>query len=213
MNAYDHIYLEQAMDTLGNMLEYAVSSCGQAMKPFYRMFLSSGIATQFAMGNPKYIAGMSGTELARAVAAAVGDHLPADRPLPEGERSTCYWTGWALAYIQWQMGCSFEYLEQNGLAIEVLAEAYPTLHETDLSKVLLFAEDKIRVRLEETEAPLRRFRRQLHLTQAELATQSGVSLRMIRAYEQKKQDLGKAEVRTVFNLSRVLGCTPADLVT
>lgn len=50
--------------------------------------------------------------------------------------------------------------------------------------------------------------KQSHLTQSELAEQSGVTLRMIQAYEQGDQDILKAEVRTVFALSRVLGCAP-----
>ena len=41
---------------------------------------------------------------------------------------------------------------------------------------------------------------------------SGVSLRSIQMYEQKVNDIDKAQARTVYKLSRVLGCTVEDLL-
>ena len=49
-------------------------------------------------------------------------------------------------------------------------------------------------------------RKQSCFTQKELTELSGVTLRMIQAYEQGDQDILKAEAGTVFALSRVLGC-------
>ena len=40
-----------------------------------------------------------------------------------------------------------------------------------------------------------------------LAEFSGVTLRMIQAYEQGDQDIMKAEAGTVFALAKVLGCS------
>lgn len=40
----------------------------------------------------------------------------------------------------------------------------------------------------------------------------GVSLRSIQMYEQKVNDIDKAQARTVYKLSRVLGCTVEDLL-
>ncbi|MBO7637321.1 MAG: helix-turn-helix transcriptional regulator [Paludibacteraceae bacterium] len=50
-------------------------------------------------------------------------------------------------------------------------------------------------------------RKQSRFTQKELAELSGVTLRMIQAYEQGDQDILKAEAGTVFALARVLGCS------
>ena len=58
---------------------------------------------------------------------------------------------------------------------------------------------------------MKAIRKQSRLTQKELADLSGVTLRMIQAYEQGDQDINKAETRTVFALSRVLGCAPEVL--
>lgn len=40
---------------------------------------------------------------------------------------------------------------------------------------------------------------------------SRTSLRMVQLYEQRKQDIRKAEAQTLVNLSRVLGCGVEDL--
>ena len=58
---------------------------------------------------------------------------------------------------------------------------------------------------------LRERRKELGMTQKELAEKSGTSLRMVQLYEQRKQDIRKAEAQTIVNLSRVLGCGVEDL--
>ena len=46
----------------------------------------------------------------------------------------------------------------------------------------------------------------------ELAKQSGVSLRSIQMYEQRNKDINKAQMETVNNLAKVLGCKMEDLM-
>lgn len=50
------------------------------------------------------------------------------------------------------------------------------------------------------------------LSQAELAKISGVSLRSIQMYEQRVNDIDKAQAQTVYKLSRVIGCVMEDLL-
>ncbi len=52
MNAYYEGYLDNAQDTLGNMMDYAVHSCGITAEKIFEMFLISGVAKQFERGNP-----------------------------------------------------------------------------------------------------------------------------------------------------------------
>ena len=42
------------------------------------------------------------------------------------------------------------------------------------------------------------------LSQSQLATQSGVNVRMIQYYEQQAEDINKAEAATVYRLACVL---------
>ena len=59
---------------------------------------------------------------------------------------------------------------------------------------------------------LMRQRELCSLTQEELAERSGISLRSIQMYEQRRKDLGKAAVSTVLALARTLGCRIEDLL-
>lgn len=206
-HAYNQLYLEDAMNNLGTMLDCAVNAAQCDLLVFYEMFLSSGVASQMEVGNPRYLSGMSGMELMQLVlkrssdkAISVMDYVPFDRT-PE------YWAGWALAYYQWFSAHSFSFIQRNGLSISTVLSLYSTLHEADPSKFVQTADTLIQTHLNTRKNMLKTIRKQSHLTQKELAELSGVTLRMIQAYEQGDQDIMKAEVRTVFALARVLGCS------
>ena len=59
---------------------------------------------------------------------------------------------------------------------------------------------------------LKRIRENRGLSQSELAKLSGVKLRSIQMYEQRVNDIDKAQAGTIYKLSRVLGCTVEDLL-
>ena len=69
-----------------------------------------------------------------------------------------------------------------------------------------------RMKVNKTVNRLKAQRKLSGLTQTELANRSGVSLRMIRAYEQGQQPLAKAEAGTVFSLAKALGCDAEALL-
>ena len=55
------------MENLGDMMDYAIHDLNFSGSEFLACFISSGIAKEIENGNPKFIAGMSGVELAREV--------------------------------------------------------------------------------------------------------------------------------------------------
>ena len=59
---------------------------------------------------------------------------------------------------------------------------------------------------------LKRRRELCGLTQEELAGRSGVSLCPIQMYEQRVNDIDKAQAQTIYKLSRVIGCSMEDLL-
>ena len=67
MRAYDESYLEDAMFSMGEMVDYAVSDCGVDMGEFLSLFCISGIADLIASGHPKYLVGRFGAETAKDV--------------------------------------------------------------------------------------------------------------------------------------------------
>lgn len=89
---------------------------------------------------------------------------------------------------------------------------YPTLHEADLSKFVSVADGIIEKSKNEDISSLKKIRKAKGITQKELAELSCSSLRMIQLYEQKQQDISKAETQTLLNISKVLGCSVNDLL-
>ena len=131
--AYKKTYLSSAMRNLAVMMDCGVRKYGYSIEEFYNKFLASDVSRQFASGNPRYLVGMSGAELADCVVEVSGGTV-----LNENNGTYTvgpeYWAGWALAYYQWLSCRSFTYMLEKGLGInEVVAMYYP-LHEADLSK-------------------------------------------------------------------------------
>lgn len=209
--AYNELYLSDAMDSLGEMLDYAVNGRGLELGDFYHRFLASGIADAFGQACPKYLGGMSGIELAEAVLQRTGES-PEEVKYTQGPPYKEYWCGWTLAYLQWYTGLSFAYIDSHGLPIELLADMYHPLHEADVHKTVDMALERIRAFNAAAPNPVKVRRKALGLTQEELARRCGITLRMVQAYEQGRQDLGKAEASTMLNLARVLCCRPEELV-
>ena len=202
MNAYDKAYLEDAMSNLAVMLDYGSMTYGDP-ELFFDRFLVSDISKQFGSGSPRYIAGMSGIELAEKVIEDTGGTPAYVEYRPFGRTAT-YWAGWALAYLQWYTGYTFEKIKEWGVTISFMLNLYPTHHEADISKMIDTATARIAEYKGKSVNPLKRQRKSAGLTQKELAGISGISLRMIRAYEQKSQDISKASFATVSRLESVL---------
>lgn len=73
------------------------------------MFIAGGLAAQFGSGVPKYISGMSGTELVWEVVGRSGRVRELPEAKPEYSCSREYWCGWILAYYQWYSGRSYRF--------------------------------------------------------------------------------------------------------
>ena len=212
IHAYNHYYLEDAMNNVGSMLDCAVNAVHCDISVFFEMFLASGVASQIQIGNPRYVSGLSGVELCQKVFEKSSDFYIKEIDYQPFERTKEFWAGWSLAYYQWFRAKSFLYIQRNGLEINRIVEMYPTLHEADLSKFVETADNIIESYLVERPNVLKTIRKQAKLTQQRLAEISGVTLRMIQAYEQGDQDISKAEAQTVFALSKALGCSPETII-
>ena len=207
--AYDISYLDDAMTSLGAMLDYAVNSCGEDLALFYARFLASGVADAFSRANPKYLGGLSGIELATLVASRTGSELPKEDGLID-IGSPEYWTGWTLAYLSWYLRMDFGTLQSRGLTVQSLHERYPVLHEADLSKVVRFATGRLNAA--SGGDLLKLARRNARLTQQQLADMTGIPVTVIRSYEQNQRSLKSAETENVLRICRVLGCRIEDLL-
>lgn len=208
IRAYDEKYLEDAMKNLGEALDYAVNDCGISMDKFFELFIASGIATQFEKGVPKFVSGLSGTELVYEIINKSGAGIQLSLPITEYDYSSAYWCGWIIAYYQWHTGRSFKDIFTNISAVE-LENLYPTLHEASEEKAV----DTINKIIERKGYPtkLQLLRKNCGYSQRELAEKAGVNLRTLQQYELKAKDINKAASGTLLSLAKVLGCHIEDL--
>lgn len=209
--AYNELYLDDAMNNLGDMIDFAVRDLNLDPDEFFGWFISSGVASKFEKGNPKYITGMSGYELAETVLKETNVEYEKREPSHIDFKGREYWAGWILAFYQWTTNKRFEDIVKDGLTLSTVFSMY-ILHEADESKFVESANEIIARNKENKKSNLHNIRKARGFTQQELSDASGVSLRMIQLYEQKQNDISKAQVGVVINLAKVLGCEIEDLI-
>lgn len=209
IHAYDKVYLEKARTTLGRMLDFAVCELHCDLTAFFDMFISSGIAVLFEDGDFTVIAGKSGVELAYQVLEESGLDIQRTKPAFAASRSPEYWTGWALAYYQWETGLSFREITAC-IPISDILDLYYPYHEMDIRQ---FADKMNELYLAaKPDTNLKILRRQAGLSQRQLAELSGVPLRTIQQYEQRQKNINKAQAEYLMCLSHTLCCRVDDLV-
>lgn len=209
MHAYSELYIEKAQAAFGNMLHCAVYEIGMELSEFYGHFLRSKIAYGFGLGEPKYTVGMSGIELTMEVMHCTTGQYIEVVPSYSFDKSPEYWSGWALAYYEWCRSIPFDRINEI-VSIDEIRDMYDPYHEADITKFV----DEVDRRMErrQEESRLARLRAYAGLSQRLLAERSGVSVRMIEQYEQKKKDINRASSATVYQLSRALNCRMEDLL-
>ena len=207
--AYQETYLSKAQAALGDAFDYAVGTCHIPGSDFIKLFTASSISRRMENGEPAYLAGKSGIEIASdVVLETTGKQLEAG-PQEHFGRSREYWIGWAVCYYQWFSARSYSDIFKV-LSYEDLANMYHTLHEADITKFVDIVDEKIREYFKDTN--LKRIRSSYGCTQAELAKRSGVTLRSIQMYEQRNKDINKASADALYRISKVLGCSMESLL-
>lgn len=209
IHAYSESYLNDAKQNLAVFFDYAIKDCRLNADLFAKLFVQSGYADKFERGNPAIVSGMSGIELAKRVIEYADPHREFPERIFSEERSDVYWAGWALAEYQWETAKRFKDIFSR-IAFSEIISMYRVYHEMDIRH---FIEDmNKKYNSAEWEPRLKTIRENRGISQAELSRLSGVKLRSIQMYEQKVNDIDKAQAGTVYKLSRVLGCTVEDLL-
>lgn len=209
IHAYDNQYLDDAMKCLGEAMDYAANGCRMKMDEFLALFIGTGYAEQFAAGVPKYVSGVSGTELVMDVLTRSG----ADTDFPQAridyDCSPQYWCGWILAYYQWYTGRSFKEIQKH-ISMQEIEKLYPALHEAAEEKFVDTVNRMIRKKNLPTR--LQTQRKISGYSQRALAEKVDVNLRTLQQYEIRAKDINKAAGATLLSLSRALGCRVEDLL-
>ena len=209
IHAYQEIYLSNAQSMLGDAFDYGINACHIPGSSFVKLFVASTVSKRLENGEPSYLSGKSGIEVAMEILAETTGKTPDAAPQEHFGRSREYWIGWAVAYYQWFSGRSYSEIFKV-VTFEELQKLYDPLHEADITKFADILDARMREFFADTS--LKRIRTAYGCTQAELAKRSGVSLRSIQMYEQRNKNINKASAETLLRLSRVLGCTMEDLM-
>ena len=207
--AYQEIYLNNAQTTLGDAFDYAINACHIPGADFLKLFIASSISKRIENGEPAFLAGKSGIEVASDIVfESTGRHLEVE-PQDHLGRSPEYWIGWAVCYYQWYSARSYNDIFKV-LSFDDLKRMYYMLHEADITRFVDIADEKMREHFKETN--LKRYRTTYGCSQSELARRSGVSLRSIQMYEQRNKDINKASALSLYRISKVLGCSIENLL-
>lgn len=209
IRAYNESYLNDAKGTLSQFFDYLINDCEMPADWVSALFVSSGYAEQFERGNPLILAGMSGIELARAVVSESYREKELPEPRYADGLSPEYWAGWALAEYQWYSAKRFSDIFRCVKLSQIVA-MYSVYHEMDISKFISAMEERCASVV--LPSKLKALRENRNLSQSELSAASGVSLRSIQMYEQRINDINKAQAGTVYKLSRAIGCNVEDLL-
>jgi len=126
---FNELYLENISRVFGDMLNYAVNVCNEDGDEFLQKFIESGIAQQFEMGNPKYIVGKSGIEIAMEILG----QLDCRRNFLSNT-SKEYWAAYVLAKFKFNTELSFKEILKR-LPFSKILELYHPLHEADITKI------------------------------------------------------------------------------
>ena len=208
-HAYNKSYLSNAKNRLSQFFDYAINDCNFKSDWIAMMFVQSGYAEQFERGNPAILAGMSGIELAQLVINKIYKEKKLPSPSFSNDKSAEYWAGWALAEYQWYTGRRFKDIFEYAPLSKIIS-MYSVYHEMDITQ-FIDTMDQFYTEID-VETKLKRIRESRGLSQADLASEPGVHLRSIQMYEQKANDIDKAQAKTLYKISRVLGCTIEDLL-
>lgn len=209
IHAYDKSYLSNAQKNLACMLDYLVNELDNPIETAWKWFLGSKAAIQFEQGDCSVIVGKSGIELAYSVLKDAGKERPDTVQMLPFNRSREYWTGWVLAYYQWETGLPFSEIEE-AIPVQEICMLYEPYHEMDIRQLT----DRLNELYHEAnpDTRLKTARVMAGLSQSELAEMSGVSVRTIQQYEQRQKSINKARSETLLRLSRALCCDMEDLM-
>lgn len=168
------------MKCLGEAMDYAANNCQLEMDKFLELFIGTGYAGQFAAGVPKYVSGVSGTELVMDVLTKSGTDIDFPPAQIDYDFSPQYWCGWILVYYQWYTGRSFKEIQKH-ITMREIEKLYPALHEASEKKFV----DTVNRMIRKKDPPtrLQAQRRISGYSQRELAEKVGVNLRTLQQYE------------------------------
>lgn len=209
IHAYNELFVESAQNIFGHMFDYSLNEIGIDAEKLGVIIKTSSIIRQFGKGNTMYITGITGPELAKIVIENAGLKLDYPDEVMYMDKSPEYWAGWSVAYYQWIRNISFSEI-LKAVSITDILKMYNPYHEMDVMSFVEVMDEKLKDNNRNTR--LKSKREQAGLSQSELSKVSGVPVRQIQLFEQRRRDINKTQAITLLKLSKALFCNVEDIM-
>ena len=203
---YKEMSISKNCGIVGDLFDFIINECQIDGDEFVGLFLKSKVCKKIENKEYDYLIGKSGIELGLEILEEFNIKVQ-DYSTISFIRTEEYWCGWAISYFHHINGMDYKKIFEL-VTFEDLLRLYPTLHEADITKFIEVLE-KIN---KEKPSNLKKIRVNYGCSQKELAEMSGVSLRSIQMYEQKRKDINKAQIDAVLKIANALGCNIKDIL-
>jgi len=201
IHAYDDDCMPVIREKVACMFEIAVIHKKMDIDDFANKFISSNISKALETNDFINSMGKSGIELLSIILNEEPENI-IQNPFPTPE----YWVGYVISFVQWYFNKSFKEVIQAYPCSKLINNYFP-YHEMDIMEIVELYKEKLNII-----SKLKIYREKNNLSQGELANLSGIPIRTIRAYEQGKLDIAKAQAETIYKLAKVLNCTIEELI-
>ncbi len=223
MGAYNRSYLENVKSNLGAMLDCGINTLEFGPRDFYNMFLDSDMSDKINRGDAYSICTLGGVELAEYVVCfamnnskyihvkkasdpAFNQHLN-DAIINVNSKE--YWAGTVIAEYSWEKNMSYQELD-GYISVEEVIGLYKDFANADSLVINIRLDEMLNAKKKVAKLKLRR--EMLGLSQSELAEQSGIPLRTLQQYEQRRKNINNAKAVYLVDLASVLRCEVRDLI-
>jgi hypothetical protein len=136
-HAYSELYINDAQITVAHSFDYAVRALKMSLSEYVEKFLHFEYLHLLEIGNPHYVGGVSGCELALEVCG-----IQSDIPSPSYNPGKEYWIGWIAAYYQWYRNVSYKAIFEK-FSLERFESAYLTFHEENKMRMVEYMDEVI----------------------------------------------------------------------
>ena len=223
MGAYNRSYLENVKCNFGAMLDCGINTLEFGPRDFYNMFLDSDMSDKINRGDAYSICTLGGVELAEYVVCfamnnskyihvkkasdpAFNQHLN-DAIINVNSKE--YWAGTVIAEYAWEKNMSYQELD-GYISVEEVIALYKDFANADSLVINIRLDEMLNAKKKVAKLKLRR--EMLGLSQSELAQQSGIPLRTLQQYEQRRKNINNAKAVYLVDLASVLRCEVRDLI-
>lgn len=209
MKDYRNIYLNDYVNLLSNAFDYAITDLKIDLDYFEKIIISSKYTRLLEILNPSIVSGESGIELILKMIEEKNLDIEIKEKEYRDYRTSAFWLGYAISNYQFYKRKRFKDIFRK-IHLKDILNMYDTYHEAD---IFVFIDDFDSMLSNiNLESKLKTIRERNGLSQNDLADLSNVSLRSIQLYEQKVNDIDKAQANTLYKLSTALSCSIEDLL-